>query len=106
MCTLVTDRGSRRVEHGVQMPRRDGLLSWVNVGWAGPVRYPNKPPLIAALEKKGIMMKNRFVWAGALALAVGVRSEVETKAAYTNSNGTIITNGTIDRKSTRLNSSH
>src|ERR1039458_992990 len=95
MCTLVTDRGSRRVEHGVQMPRRDGLLPWVNVGWAGPVRYPNKPPLIAALEKKGIMMKNRFVWAGALALAIGVISQVETKAAYTNSNGTIITNGTI-----------
>ena len=71
------------------------LLPSVNRGLAGPVRYPNKPPLIAALEKKGIMMKNRFVWAGALALAIGVISQVETKAAYTNSNGTIITNGTI-----------
>jgi hypothetical protein len=40
-------------------------------------------------------MKNRFVWAGVLALAVGATSQVETKAAYTNSNGTIITNGTI-----------
>src|ERR1017187_5417140 len=71
------------------------LLPSVNRGLAFLVRHPNKPPLIAALEKKGIMMKNRFVWAGALALAIGVISQVETKAAYTNSNGTIITNGTI-----------
>jgi hypothetical protein len=40
-------------------------------------------------------MRNRFVWAGALALAIGATSQVETKAAYTNVNGTIITNGTI-----------
>ena len=95
MCTLVTDHGSGRVEHGLQMPRRKGLLPLVNRGLAGPVRYPNKPPLIAALEKKGIMMKNRFVWASALALAIGAISQVETKAAYTNMNGTVITNGTI-----------
>src|ERR1017187_934679 len=95
MCTLVTDHGSGRVEHGLQMPRRKGLLPLVNRGLAGPVRYPNKPPLIAALEKKGIMMKNRFVWASALALAIGAISQVETKAAFTNINGTVITNGTI-----------
>src|ERR1019366_1288530 len=95
MCTLVTGHGSGRVEHGVQMPRKVGLLPWVNEGWAGPVRYPNKPPLIAALEKKGIIMKNRFIWASALALAIGAISQVETKAVYTNLNGTIITNGTI-----------
>src|ERR1035441_2294995 len=40
-------------------------------------------------------MRNRFVWAGALALAIGAASQVETKAAYTNFNGTVITNGTI-----------
>ncbi len=40
-------------------------------------------------------MKNRFVWVGALALGVGAVSQVQTKAAHTNSNGTIITNGTI-----------
>ena len=77
------------------MPRGDGLLPLVNGGLAGPVRHPNKPPLTAALEKKGIIMKNRFVWASALALAVGAISEVATQAAYTNSNGTVITNGVI-----------
>jgi hypothetical protein len=40
-------------------------------------------------------MKNRFVWAGVLALAIGALSQVETRAVYTNLNGTIITNGTI-----------
>src|ERR1035441_3187042 len=95
MCTLVTDHGSGRMEHGVPMPRKERLLPWVNGGLAGPVRYPNKPPLTAALEKKGIIMKNRFVWASALALAIGAISQVETKAAYTNMNGTVITNGTI-----------
>ena len=40
-------------------------------------------------------MKNRFVWAGALALAIGATSQVATHAAYTNSNGIVITNGTI-----------
>jgi hypothetical protein len=40
-------------------------------------------------------MKNRSVWASALALAIGIISQVETKAAYTNINGTVITNGTI-----------
>ena len=40
-------------------------------------------------------MKNRFGWAGALALAVGALSQVASNGAYTNSNGTIITNGTI-----------
>jgi hypothetical protein len=62
-----------------------------------PVRHPNKdnPPLTAAIEKKGVLMKNRFVLAGTLALAIGTISQVETKAAYTNSNGTIITNGTV-----------
>jgi hypothetical protein len=40
-------------------------------------------------------MKNRFVWAGALALAVTVLSPTETKAAITNLDGTIITNGVI-----------
>jgi hypothetical protein len=40
-------------------------------------------------------MRNRFIWAGALALGIGIASQVETKAAYTNSNGTVITNGTI-----------
>jgi hypothetical protein len=41
-------------------------------------------------------MKNRFVWAGALALAVAVTSQLELKAGiFTNSDGIIITNGTI-----------
>ena len=40
-------------------------------------------------------MKNRFVWASALALAIGAISQVESNAAYTNSNGIVITNGTI-----------
>ncbi len=40
-------------------------------------------------------MRTRFVWASALALAIEAISQVETKAAYTNSNGTVITNGTI-----------
>src|SRR6266481_5076094 len=40
-------------------------------------------------------MKNQFAWAGSLALALGAISQFETKAAYTNSNGTVITNGTI-----------
>lgn len=40
-------------------------------------------------------MKNQFEWASFLALALGAISQLETKAAYTNSNGTVITNGTI-----------
>jgi len=40
-------------------------------------------------------MRNRLIWASALALAIAAIPQVETKAAYTNSNGTIITNGTI-----------
>jgi len=40
-------------------------------------------------------MRNWLVRPVTLALAVGAISQVETKAAYTNLNGTIITNGTI-----------
>ena len=40
-------------------------------------------------------MKSRFAWAGALALAILAISQAETKAWYTNANGTIITNGVI-----------
>jgi hypothetical protein len=40
-------------------------------------------------------MKNRFVWTSLLALAIGVASQIKTEAAYTNANGTVITNGTI-----------
>ncbi len=40
-------------------------------------------------------MKNRFKWASALALAVLVSSQKETKAAYTNADGVVITNGVI-----------
>src|ERR1039458_5327076 len=40
-------------------------------------------------------MKNRCVWASALMLTIGATAQVETKAAYTNSNGTLITNGPI-----------
>src|SRR5271157_6205415 len=40
-------------------------------------------------------MKNRLAWAGAIALAFLAASQVETRAVYTNLNGTIITNGTI-----------
>jgi hypothetical protein len=67
----------------------------VSNGLAFPVRSPNKPPRIAAIKQKGIIMKNRFVWASALALAIGAISQVESKAAYTNLNGTVITNGVI-----------
>jgi hypothetical protein len=49
----------------------------------------------AAIKEKGKLMRNRFVWAGALALGIGTLSQVATQAAYTNSNGTVITNGTI-----------
>jgi hypothetical protein len=42
-----------------------------------------------------MIMKSRFVWAGALALAIGAISQVASQAAYTNLNGTVITNGTI-----------
>src|ERR1039458_7673101 len=77
------------------MLRREGLLPSVSNGLAFPVRSPNKPPLIAAIKQKGIIMNNRFVWASALALAIGAISQVESKAAYTNLNGTVITNGVI-----------
>ena len=40
-------------------------------------------------------MKNRFAWAGALALAFTFLSPTETKAAITNLDGTIITNGVV-----------
>jgi hypothetical protein len=40
-------------------------------------------------------MKNRYLWAGALALAIGAISQMETKAQWTNLNGTVITNGAI-----------
>jgi hypothetical protein len=42
-----------------------------------------------------MFMRIRFIWAGALALAIGAITTVDTKAAYTNANGTVITNGTI-----------
>ncbi len=51
-------------------------------------------------------MRNRFVWAGALALAIGAGSQVETKAAYTNLNGTVITNGTIIVTTRAANDGH
>src|ERR1039457_2814444 len=75
------------------MLRREGLLPSVSNGLAFPVRSPNKPPRIAAIKQKGIIMKNRFVWVSALALAIGAISQVESKAAYTNSNGLVITYG-------------
>ncbi len=40
-------------------------------------------------------MKNQFVWVSALALAVTATSQIETHAAYTNSDGVIITNGVV-----------
>jgi hypothetical protein len=40
-------------------------------------------------------MRNQFAWAGALALAIGALSQVETKAAYTNTWGAVIDKGTI-----------
>src|SRR6266699_3278354 len=40
-------------------------------------------------------MRNRFVCSSFVALALGAVSQVGIKAAYTNSNGTVITNGTI-----------
>src|ERR1035441_5420699 len=40
-------------------------------------------------------MKHRFVWASGLVLIIGAATQVQSKAAYTNSNGTVITNGTI-----------
>ncbi|HWV98812.1 MAG TPA: hypothetical protein VNZ64_03865 [Candidatus Acidoferrum sp.] len=40
-------------------------------------------------------MKNMSAWAGALALAVVAFSQMETKGAYTNSDGLIITNGVV-----------
>ncbi len=40
-------------------------------------------------------MKNRIVWTGALALLFGALSQVDTRAAFTNSSGVVITNGTI-----------
>src|ERR1019366_2612396 len=40
-------------------------------------------------------MKNRCVWASALVLTIGATAQVETRAAYTNWNGTLITNGPI-----------
>jgi hypothetical protein len=45
--------------------------------------------------QKGLFMKSRFAWASALALAVLVIPQTETKAAYTNLDGIIITNGVI-----------
>jgi formylglycine-generating enzyme required for sulfatase activity len=51
-------------------------------------------------------MKNQFAWASALALVIGVASQVETKAAYTNANGTIITNGTIIITTRAANDGH
>jgi hypothetical protein len=51
-------------------------------------------------------MKNRFVWAGALALAIGAISQVDAKAAYTNANGIVITNGTIIVTTRAANDGH
>jgi hypothetical protein len=63
-------------------------------------------PLIAAIKQKVILMRNRYLWAGALALAIGALSQVEIKAAYTNQNGTIITNGTIIVTTRAANDGH
>ena len=40
-------------------------------------------------------MKNRFVWVGAVALAVMVNSQTEAKAAFTNINGIVVSNGVV-----------
>ena len=40
-------------------------------------------------------MKNMSAWAGALALAVFAWSQTDTKAAYTNSDGIVITNAVV-----------
>lgn len=40
-------------------------------------------------------MKKSSPWTSSLALALAAISQIETRAAYTNSNGTVITNGTI-----------
>ena len=75
-------------------------LRCINPGEAGRVA-PSVPYLELAdtmcelSPLQGMDMKNPLVWAGALALAIGATSQVETKAAYTNANGTVITNGTI-----------
>jgi hypothetical protein len=40
-------------------------------------------------------MRSRFAWASAAALAFTLTSPIETKAAYTNLDGIVITNGVI-----------
>ena len=77
MCILATDHGFGRVQHRVTMLRKEAVLPSVNEGLAFPIRFPtkNKPPLNAANKKKEkeqpmTYLKHRFVWAGALALAI------------------------------------
>lgn len=52
------------------------------------------PPLYAAKPQIN-PMKHRFAWASAVALAITVISPIETRAAYTNSDGLIISNGVV-----------
>ena len=51
-------------------------------------------------------MKSRMAWASALALAILGIAQVETKAAYTNFNGTVITNGVIIITTRSANDGH
>jgi len=108
MCIQAKDCGVGVGHHRVVVLRRATLLPVVNEGLAFSLESPpkNKSPLIAAIQQKAILMKNRYIWAGTLALAIGAVSQVEAKAAYTNQNGTIITNGTIIVTTRAANDGH
>jgi hypothetical protein len=73
--------------------------------WA-PFFLEKTKPAAERSKPTGNYMKNQFVWAGALALAIGAASQVATYAAYTNANGTVITNGTIIVTTRAANDGH
>ncbi len=53
-------------------------------------------PAVESGKTKGKSMKNRFVWGSAVALAVTLTSQMQTKATnFTNINEVVITNGVI-----------
>src|SRR5256885_2042199 len=60
-----------------------------------PFSRNQRKPAAERSKPKGTAMKNRSVWAGAVALAVTLTSQLDTRAEFTNWEGIVITNGVI-----------
>jgi len=78
MCYSAGELGADRFLGKSPVARHQGVSLPFAKGSAVAVKNHQQPPLLAAIEKKDKLMKNRFLWASAVALAATVGFQVQT----------------------------